>query len=126
MGGITPSFLFWFTQSNSSICTSTPSGSLFSPGIALLHTNVPELPPSSICFHSMCMMKFSYCFSDRITPIGKPLQTSSSPSKYHVSLSVFTLNHFKGVSSGCLSLTKDSNPLDFPNSNKYSCPETGA
>jgi serine phosphatase RsbU (regulator of sigma subunit) len=28
-----------------------------------------------MCFHSMCRMKFSYCFSERITPIGFPLQT---------------------------------------------------
>src|SRR5690606_9059439 len=39
-------------------------------------------------------MKFSYCFSDRITPIGLPVQTRVSPFNSHVSLSVFTLYHF--------------------------------
>jgi len=67
-----------FTQSSSSICTSMPLGSCRPAGTSpSLQTNTPELPPGRMCRHSMWRMKFSYCFADRITPIGWPLQTSS-------------------------------------------------
>src|SRR5882762_6406062 len=66
--------------------------------MAALHTNTPEFPPGSICFHSMCRMKFSYCFSERITPMGWPVQTSSSPFLVHVSGDVLTSIHDKGIS----------------------------
>ena len=45
-------------------------------GLALLQTKTPELPPGSMCIHSMCSTKFSYCFSLRITPMGWPEQIS--------------------------------------------------
>src|SRR5688500_12165342 len=65
--------------------------------MALLQTNTPEFPPGSMCFHSTCMIKFSYCFSLRITPIGCPEHFSSSFFTVQVLSSVLTLTHRMGV-----------------------------
>src|SRR5918994_5713560 len=117
--------VFSFTHSRSSICTSTPSGKRFaSPGTALLHTNTPELPPASRCFHSTCMMKFSYCFSLRITPIGFPEHLSSSPFRDQVSLLVLTLIHRIGACCFLL-LKKLSLSVSVPNSTCIVCETPG-
>jgi len=59
-------------------------------GFELLHAKTPELPPASMCIHSMCRMKFSYCFALRITPIGWPEQISRPSCTFHVSGAVLT------------------------------------
>ena len=78
-------------HSSSNIWTSIPFGSGLSCGaVPSLHTKTPEFPPSFMCRHSMCRMKFSYCFSERITPIGIPLQTNNPSFTVHVAGEVFT------------------------------------
>src|SRR5215813_778361 len=54
---------------------------------------MPEFPPGSVCIHSTCNRKFSYCFSVRITLVGWPLQTSMPFSHFQVSEAVLTLTH---------------------------------
>src|SRR5687768_15599916 len=67
-------------------------------------------------------MKFSYCFSVRITPMGWPEQTNIPPSFLdQVEPVVFTFIHFIGV---CCSGSPDVmlfKPLCVPNSNRVFC-----
>ena len=87
-------FLCRLTQSSSSICTSRPLGRRAPSGtVPPLQRNVPELPPASMCLHSICRTKFSYCFSVRMTPIGCPLHTRRPSRTVQVSLSVLTFTH---------------------------------
>ena len=89
-----PSRVFNFGQSSSSIWTSTPSGRRDSGfGLALLQMKTPELPPGSMCIHSMCSRKFSYCFSLRMTPIGRPEEIRMPSFTVQVSSAVLTLTH---------------------------------
>ena len=55
--------MFSLGHSSSSICTSMPSGNGL-PGFVSgpVHRNMPEFPPGSVCIHSTCSTKFSYCF----------------------------------------------------------------
>src|SRR6478752_1338036 len=77
---------------SSSICTSRPLGSSAPGGtVPSLQANTPELPPASMCIHSMWSRKFSYCRSVRMTPMGCPLQMSIPSRTVHVSGFVFTL-----------------------------------
>ena len=78
-GGVTPSSLFRLGHSSSSIWTSTPLGSRLSDRHPSLQTNTPELPPASMCIHSMCRMKFSYCFSVRIRQSDGPSRRAAVP-----------------------------------------------
>ena len=60
-------------------------------------------------------LKFSYCFSERITPIGLPVLISSLPFTFHVSGLVFTSNHNKGTSSFFDFDIIDSSGIMLPN-----------
>ena len=93
MGGRVPSSpLLRLTQSSSSICTSSPLGRRLPSGtVPSLQAKTPEFPPASMWRHSTCRMKFSYCFSVRMTPIGRPLHTSTPSRTVQVSAAVFTL-----------------------------------
>ena len=53
--------------------------------------STPELPPGSMCFHSMWRTKFSYWRSVRMTPMGWPEQMSTPSLTDQVYLSVLTL-----------------------------------
>src|SRR4030042_1001374 len=65
-----------------------PVGTVPSPQM-----KTPELPPAVRCFHSTDRMKFSYCRSVRMTPIGLPLHTIMPSRTLHVSGAQFTLTH---------------------------------
>src|SRR5690606_32089086 len=93
----------------------------FSSGIALLHTNTPELPPGSRCIHSICRIKFSYCFSLRITPMGSPVLTSSSSLTDQVSSAVLTLTHRMGTDCSSETDIADPNGISLPISSVLSC-----
>src|SRR5258706_10716682 len=71
-----------------------------------------------MCFHSTWRMKFSYCFSERITPMGWPVQTSSSPFLVHVSGDVLTSIHDKGISFLPDVDVRFSRGIRFPNSTR--------
>src|SRR3954452_23355866 len=56
------------------------------------HTNTPEVPADFSCIHSSTSSKFVYCFCERHTPLGLPVQwTEPSFFQSQVSLSQLTL-----------------------------------
>jgi hypothetical protein len=53
--------------------------------MGLPQMKTPELPPLVRCRHSHSRMKFSYCFSVRIAPVGMPVQRMTPSLMLHVS-----------------------------------------
>ena len=70
------SFLPGTLKPLSSTCTSIPRAN-GDPGAGRPspQTKTPALPPAFMCRHSSSRMKFSYCFSVRSRPVGKPVDT---------------------------------------------------
>src|SRR5699024_912060 len=100
----------------SSTCTSMPPrrrlpGFRPSSDTSAAHTKTPEFPPDSRCRHWADSSKFSKGFVVRVTPTGRPVQWTRSPSHFQVVGSQFTF-----VKSDSPS---DRQPGPFPSRNAF-------
>src|SRR5690606_15522359 len=99
-----------------------PIGNLDSgSGRASHQTKIPEFPPFSKCLHSTCIMKFSYIFSDRTTPMGLPVFSSNVPLAFQVSAEVFTSIQRIRFPACPWSASNASKFFSTPNSKRVCC-----
>src|SRR5690349_16704808 len=79
-------------------CGSLPGASP-SSDVGCVHTKMPELPADFKCCHWATSSKLVYCFCERMTPTGWPVQCATPPVHDQVSGLQFTF--LKSLSPSC-------------------------